>query len=58
MRKQHVIAMVLSNQNDITNMLAVQAQTHYAFLGETEPTNLRWENVLWDLEQKPNNQFF
>ena len=50
--------MVLIDQYVLMSMLAMQNQINCDFRVETEPTRLRWENVLWDLEYDPNSQFF
>ena len=48
----------LSDQHMLMRILAIQVQRNFYFHGETDPSSLRWENVLWDLEDDPRFELF
>ena len=57
-RVERAVDESLSGKTALACALAMQAQRSRVLRGETEPTSLRWDNILWETEDDPSSVFF
>ena len=58
MRLSYVVIAVFSDNVMFISMTAMQTQRCCAFRGQTEPTSLQWDLVIFGVEEDPNSAFF